>query len=126
PTGATGEVFIGGAGLARGYVNRPDLTAEAFIPHPFSDTPGQRLYRTGDLGRYLPDSQIEYVGRSDNQVKVRGYRIELGEIESVLAQHPAIQDVAVTVRTNESGDPRLIAYVVPGPQAHAVRQLLRL
>lgn len=108
--GVPGELYIGGAGLARGYLNRSDLTAERFIPNPFSHEPEERLYKTGDLARYLPDGNIEYIGRLDHQVKIRGFRIELGEIEAVLAQHPALREVAVI------GDQRLVAYVVSDPE----------
>ncbi|MEG3971751.1 amino acid adenylation domain-containing protein, partial [Microcoleus sp. T2B6] len=96
PIGIPGELHIGGAGLARGYLNRPDLTDERFIPNPFTDLPTSRLYKTGDLARYLPDGNIEYLGRIDDQVKVRGFRIELGEIEAALSQHPNLLQVAVT------------------------------
>ncbi len=109
PVGVAGELHIGGSGLARGYLGRPDLTAEKFIPDPFSKTPGARLYKSGDLARFLPDGAIEYLGRLDNQVKIRGFRIELGEIESALAAHPAIRDAVATVRV-EGGMQRLIAY----------------
>jgi amino acid adenylation domain-containing protein len=90
PVGVPGEMYVGGAGLAQGYLNRPELTVERFIAHPFSDEPGARLYQTGDLARYLPDGDIEYLGRTDHQVKLRGFRIELGEIESVLCQHDSV------------------------------------
>ena len=106
-------MYIGGDGLARGYLNRPELTAEKFIPNPFSDRPGSRLYKTGDLARYLPDGNIEFLGRIDNQVKIRGYRIELGEIETVLRQHPAVRETVVIAREDQPGDKRLAAYVVP-------------
>ncbi len=112
PVGVSGELYIGGAGLARGYLNRPELTAEKFIPHPFSDKAGARLYRTGDLARYLPDGNIEYLGRMDNQVKIRGYRIELGEIEAVLGQHPSIRESVIVAREDSPGDRRLVGYVV--------------
>jgi acyl-coenzyme A synthetase/AMP-(fatty) acid ligase len=99
-----GELYIGGAGLAQGYFNRPDLTAEKFIAHPFNDDPTARLYKTGDLARYRPDGTIEFLGRADHQVKIRGYRIELGEIEAALSQHPEIQDVIV-VTSGKSDQP---------------------
>lgn len=113
PVGVPGELHIGGDGLARGYLNRPDLTAEKFIPSPFSELPGERLYKTGDLARYLPDGNIEFLGRMDHQVKVRGFRIELGEIEAVLAQYPAVQEAVVIAWKQMSGDKQLVAYLVP-------------
>ncbi|MGH8718224.1 MAG: amino acid adenylation domain-containing protein, partial [Burkholderiales bacterium] len=112
PIGVPGEIHIGGAGLARGYLNRPELTTEKFIRNPFSDDPEARLYKTGDLARYLPDGNIEFLGRIDHQVKIRGFRVELGEIESVLLQHPFVREVAVLAREDEPGDKCLIAYVV--------------
>ena len=112
PVGVTGELYIGGKALARGYWNKPELTAEKFIPDPFSNEAGTRLYRTGDLVGWRADGEIEYVGRSDNQIKLRGFRIELEEIEAVLTQHDAVRQAAVVVQ--ETGeDKKLIAYVVP-------------
>jgi len=110
PVGLTGELFIGGADLARGYLNRADLTAEKFIPNPFA---GGRLYRSGDLVRFLPDGNLEFVGRVDNQVKIRGFRIELEEVEQAITAYPAVADAVVTVREEADGDKRLSAYVVP-------------
>lgn len=123
PIGIPGEMHIGGAGLARGYLNRPDLTAEKFIPHPFSNR-GARLYKSGDLARYLPNGDIEYLGRIDHQVKVRGFRIELGEIEAVLAQHPAVQETVVMVQATQPSD-NLVAYVVPKTEQTPTRSELR-
>jgi amino acid adenylation domain-containing protein/non-ribosomal peptide synthase protein (TIGR01720 family) len=110
PIGVAGELMIGGIGLARGYHNRPELTAEKFIPNPLTGTPSDRLYRTGDLARYLPDGTIEYLGRLDHQVKIRGFRIELGEIETALAQHDALREVVVMAREDQPGEKRLAAY----------------
>jgi len=112
PIGVPGELYIAGDGLARGYFKRPELTARAFISNPFSDEPDARLYKTGDRARYLPDGNIEYLGRIDSQVKIRGYRIELGEIEETLRHHPAVQDAAAIARDDGSGNKRLVAYVV--------------
>ncbi|HEY9657256.1 MAG TPA: amino acid adenylation domain-containing protein, partial [Allocoleopsis sp.] len=111
PIGVAGELHIGGDGLARGYFNRPELTQEKFIPNPFSDQPGARLYKTGDLARYLPDGNIEFLGRIDHQVKIRGFRIELGEVEATLSQHPDVREAVVTVREDMPGDKRLVAYI---------------
>ncbi len=115
PIGVGGELHIGGAGLARGYLNRSELTAEKFIQNPYSDEPEARLYKTGDRARYLPDGNIEYLGRIDSQVKIRGYRIELGEIEETLRQHPAVRDAVAIARDDGSGNKRLVAYVVLDP-----------
>jgi len=112
PIGVVGELHIGGANLASGYLNRPELTAEKFIPNPFSNEPGSRLYKTGDLTRYLYDGNIEYVGRADLQVKIRGVRIELGEVETVLGLHPSVKSCAAAVREEVPGEKRLVAYVV--------------
>jgi amino acid adenylation domain-containing protein len=112
--GEAGELVIGGDGLARGYRHRPALTADKFIPDPFSAEPGRRLYRTGDLARFLPDGTLECLGRIDHQVKIRGYRIELGEVESVLAQHPSVREAVVVAREDAPGEKRLVAYLVPG------------
>ena len=112
PVGVAGELFIGGDCLARGYLARPELTAERFIPNPFEQDGIGRLYKTGDLVRYLRDGKIEFLGRSDHQVKLRGFRIELGEIESVLARHPGVAQVVVVVLEEAPGDQRLVAYIV--------------
>ncbi|HEU5133179.1 MAG TPA: amino acid adenylation domain-containing protein, partial [Pyrinomonadaceae bacterium] len=112
PAGVAGELMIGGTGLGRGYLNRPDLTADRFQPHPFSTTPGARLYRSGDLARFNADGEIEYLGRLDQQVKVRGFRIELGEIEAALSTHDAVRECVVTANDVTPGDTRLVAYVV--------------
>jgi len=112
PIGVVGEIYIGGDGLARGYLNRSDLTAEKFIPHPFEE--GKRLYKTGDLGKWLENENIEYIGRIDHQVKIRGFRIELGEIENVLRGHQAIEDAILMVKENDVKEKELVAYIVTG------------
>jgi len=117
PVGVTGEICIGGAGLARGYFRRPDLTAERFISNPFHAEAGARLYLTGDLGRYRPDGNIEFIGRNDDQVKLHGYRVELGEIEAVLLSHPAVKQAAVKVWEPTAGEQALAAYIVPAGSA---------
>jgi aspartate racemase len=116
PIGVPGELYIGGVGVTRGYLNRPELTAERFIPNPFSNDSGSRLYKTGDLTRYLPDGNIEFLGRIDHQVKIRGFRIELGEIEAVLRQNQAVQDAVVIGQEYDVNDKRLVAYVVPSQE----------
>ncbi|MCP3467984.1 non-ribosomal peptide synthetase, partial [Bradyrhizobium sp. CCGUVB23] len=115
PFGAAGELYIGGAGVARGYLNRPELTAERFIASPFVD--GDRLYRTGDLARYLPDGNLEFLGRNDDQVKIRGFRIEPGEIAARVAEHPFVREAVVVVHEGPGGEQRLVAYVVCAPEA---------
>jgi len=123
PVGVAGELYVGGQGLARGYLNRGDLTAERFVGHRFGDGQERRLYRSGDLVRRRGDGDIEYLGRIDNQVKIRGYRIELGEIETVLAQHIGVRGAVVVASEDHVGDKRLVAYVVLKESAPAVSDL---
>ena len=129
PRGVVGEIHIAGDGLARGYWNRPELTKDKFIRNPFSDTPAARIYKTGDLARYLPDGNIEFLGRIDHQVKIRGFRIELGEIEAVLTQNPAVREAVILAREDIPGDKRLVGYVVPNgesaPTASDLRSFLQ-
>nr|MDP9122647.1 AMP-binding protein [Acidobacteriota bacterium] len=113
PAGFPGEIYIGGAGVTRGYLGMPDATALRFVPDPLGAEPGGRLYRTGDLARFLPGGGLEFIGRADHQVKVRGFRVELGEIEVALRRHPEVGEAVVLLREDQPGDPRLIAYVVP-------------
>jgi amino acid adenylation domain-containing protein len=119
PVGVTGELYIGGDGVARGYMNRPELTAEKFIPDPFGAEPGARLYATGDLTRYLADGNLVYLGRVDDQVKIRGFRIELGEVEATLEQHPAVRAAVASVRLDSRQEKRLVAYVVAREKTEA-------
>jgi amino acid adenylation domain-containing protein len=124
PVGVPGELYLGGAGLARGYLNRAELTAERFVANPFAQEAAARLYKTGDRARYLPDGNIECLGRLDHQVKIRGFRVELGEIEAVLSQHPAVREAVVVAHEQEPGEKRLVAYVVlAGERAASTSEL---
>jgi len=129
PIWAPGEIFVGGDNVTRGYFNRPDLTAEKFVPDPYSQQPGERLFKTGDLARYLPDGIIEFFGRKDHQVKIRGFRVEPGEIEFALGSHPNVDKTIVTVREDTPGKETLVAYIVarqqPAPTAEELRYFLK-
>jgi natural product biosynthesis luciferase-like monooxygenase protein len=125
PVGVEGELLIGGSGVVRGYLRRPDLSAARFTPNPFNPGPGARLYHTGDRARYRPDGTVDFLGRLDHQVKIRGHRIELGEVEAVLASHPAVREAVVVVREDTPGDPRVVAYLVPHPGESAPAAALR-
>src|SRR5262249_32679048 len=122
PIGVPGEILVGGAGVARGYLGRPETTAERFVPDPFSGLSGARLYRSGDLARRLPGGDVQYLGRVDLQVKVRGVRIELGEIEAALARHPSVAAAAVDARELAPGEIGLAAYFVPAAGSTAAAE----
>jgi amino acid adenylation domain-containing protein len=125
PPGVTGEIYLGGDGLAHGYLHRPELTAQTFVPNPLSQEPGARLYRTGDLGAFLPDGAVVFQGRVDDQVKIRGFRVEPGEIEAALGRHSGIAQCAVVVREDKPGDQRLVAYYVAGQPSASLNGELR-
>jgi hypothetical protein len=125
PPGVPGEIYVGGAGVARGYLNRQDLTAERFVADPFAATPGARMYKSGDLARLLKTGDVEYLGRADSQIKIRGFRIEPSEIEAALVGHPGVQQATVVARNDSSGTPKLVAYAVPKAGAAPVPSELR-
>src|SRR5439155_10275907 len=130
PLGAPGELCVAGAGLTRGYIKRPDLTAERFMPNPFSESKGERLYRTGDRARWRPDGSLEFLGRIDQQVKIQGYRIEPGEIEAALREHPEVQDAVVVAQRDALDEKRLVACIIPrniasSPSSDVLREHLR-
>ncbi|KAG0195700.1 hypothetical protein BGX28_000789, partial [Mortierella sp. GBA30] len=122
PLGAVGEIFIGGVGVARGYLNRPEMTTERFLSDPFAGRSDARMYKTGDLARYLPDGNLVYMGRNDNQIKIRGFRVELGEIEARLAEHYLVSE-AVVVALGDESYKRLVAYVTVKQEAHLERNM---
>lgn len=123
PAGTVGEIFVGGAGLAQGYLNDAQLTAQRFVKNPFADVPGERLYRSGDLGKYLPDGQISFHGRADEQVKINGFRIELNDVNSAVRRHPSVRESAICARENASGEKQLVAYLVPSGPLPSVSEL---
>jgi amino acid adenylation domain-containing protein len=123
PIGVAGELYIGGAGVGRGYISQSELTAEKFIDNPFRRGPNERLYRTGDLVRYRADGNLEFLGRVDNQIKIRGFRVELEEIETALRNHPAVKDCVITLREDEDGDKRLLAYVVSASESSTINEM---
>ena len=125
PNGVPGELYVGGLGVARGYAERPRLTASEFVPDPFAKQPGARLYRTGDLVQRLPDGNLAFLGRLDQQIKIRGFRIEPGEIESILIEHDAIRECTVSLVENREDDPELVAYVVPVREGATTHSELR-
>ena len=125
PLGARGELYVGGRGMARGYVGNPALTAERFIPDPYAETPGARLYRTGDVARYLPGGELEFLGRGDGQVKIRGHRVEPGEVEAALREHPGVREAAVVDVERQPGSVQLVAFVVPDKELLATPSALR-
>ena len=125
PIGVPGEIYVGGAGVTGGYLNHPNLTNENFVNNPYSPDTGSRLFKTGDMARWLPDGNIEFLGRMDNQVKIRGYRVELGEIEAVLGEHPDVRQAIVLAREDQPGDKRLSAYIVPKPGVSLDAKILR-
>ncbi len=125
PIGVTGELYAGGDGVALGYLNRPELTAECFVPDPFAGDPAARMYRTGDFARWRPDGTLEFLGRSDGQLKIRGFRVEPGEVEAALCAHPSVREAVVVGRADASGAQRLVAYVVATPDAVLETETLR-